>query len=509
MINKTRYNNANRKLTRRDRLRQNFAMDLPLQQRVSLPKWLVRNAIVVFFIAQFVCWGFFGYIPNLDMALLSGLSVVLFFGFGQIMAKKWSHVNEKRFLQKVFISGLVIRLLWMLYMFFIFNPYYFENRYGPSADVEWFMDFGQGWAEWVLGNSQFTLTQMIDFYNSAVDDIGYPLWLGVIYILTGGTSNVFIPMVIKCIISSYCAICIYRIARRHFGVATARIAALFVCLNVNMIYWSASMMKEAEMVFICCFVVDMLDEILSSGNKLTLRAILPSVLLLVLLFFMRAVLGIVLCLAIVTHLIFATNRVISTNKKILLGFLFALLIFTSLGERLFETSKEYLDLVQNDSQKTNMEWRSTREGGNSFAKYASASVFAPLIFTIPFPTFNVANESQILQLQLAGGYFIKNVLSVFVLWVMFVLLISGKWRQHVFILAYTCAYLIVLIFSGYAQSGRFHMPIWPFLMLFAAHGLQYARQNRILIKSYKYALLVEIVICLVWNWFKLKGRGMI
>jgi hypothetical protein len=46
-----------------------------------------------------------------------------------------------------------------------------------------------------------------------------------------------------------------------------------------------------------------------------------------------------------------------------------------------------------------MEWRSTRVGGNSFAKYATAGVFAPLIFTIPFPTFNQANAAQLLQVQ--------------------------------------------------------------------------------------------------------------
>lgn len=32
------------------------------------------------------------------------------------------------------------------------------------------------------------------------------------------------------------------------------------------------------------------------------------------------------------------------------------------------------------------ERRGEREGGNELAKYAGAAVFAPLIFTIPFPT---------------------------------------------------------------------------------------------------------------------------
>jgi hypothetical protein len=51
-----------------------------------------------------------------------------------------------------------------------------------------------------------------------------------------------------------------------------------------------------------------------------------------------------------------------------------------------------LEQVQGDYQKDNMEWRGEREGGNEFAKYAGVTVFAPLIFTIPFPTFNQAQK---------------------------------------------------------------------------------------------------------------------
>lgn len=160
-----------------------------------------------------------------------------------------------------------------------------------------------------------------------------------------------------------------------------------------------------------------------------------------------------------------------------------------------------------------MEWRANRKDQsgrtNQFAKYAGAAVFAPLIFTIPFPTFNMANEGQILQLELSGGNFIKNVLSVFVILVLFMMLFSGEWRRHVFILAFTCGYLAALVFSNFAQSGRFHMPIIPMLMLFGAYGIEYVQQNRRWRRWWPMALFVEFVVCLGWNWFKLKGRGMI
>jgi multisubunit Na+/H+ antiporter MnhE subunit len=89
------------------------------------------------------------------------------------------------------------------------------------------------------------------------------------------------------------------------------------------------------------------------------------------------------------------------------------------------------------------------------------------------------------------------------------MLISGEWRQHVFILAYTVGYHMVLVMSEFAQSGRFNMPVWPMLMLFAAYGVQIAKSNVRMKRWFPIALVIEVVACLAWNWFKLKGRGMI
>ena len=67
----------------------------------------------------------------------------------------------------------------------------------------------------------------------------------------------------------------------------------------------------------------------------------------------------------------------------------------------------------------------------------------------------------------------------------------------------------MLVFSGFAQSGRFHMPIWPMLMLFAAYGVQMAKCDMRWKKWFSYVLVAEIAVCLIWNWYKLAGRGLI
>ncbi|MBO5674059.1 MAG: glycosyltransferase family 39 protein [Paludibacteraceae bacterium] len=476
---------------------------------VTMPKWIVGSSITFFFISMIVCWIFFGRVPNWDLVFVASLSVVIFFSLGNSMSRRLSNVSEKHFLKNIFYVGFTVRMIWVLYLYFIFNPNYYGTTFGDGADVDWYIPFGQALADLITNDTYLTLSQIIDNYMSAIDDVGYPIILAIEYAITGKESDVFVPLLVKSIMGACCAIMIYHVAKRHFGVGTARITALFICLNPNMIYWCGSMMKEAEMVFFCCLAVDKLDHGLSSGNKLTLRALWPGLLAGLILFFMRTALGLALFIGVLAHIVLASNQIISVAKKIIAGVLVATTLFVGVGDRLIEQSKGYLDVVRSDSQQVNMEWRSNREGGNSFAKYASATIFAPLIFTIPFPTLNMANEGQLTQMQLAGGSYIKNILSFFVIMVLLLLLLSGEWRKHVFILAYMCGYLVVLVFSGFAQSGRFHMPIWPMLMLFAAYGIQIAKGNVHLRHGFNIVLMAEVLVCLVWNWFKLKGRGMI
>lgn len=480
-----------------------------LKRENSLPNWLIERSMGFFIISLLACWLAWGYVPNYDLVFTTIISIVLFFFVGRSMSNKFSLLGEKKFLRSIFTVGFVVRILWILYMFFVFNPRYYGTRFGSTADVEWYMGFGKYLSQWISGSSMYSLSEIIDINMSAVDDVAYPMLLGVEYLLTGGVSDVLIPYIVKSIMGACCAVCVYRITKRHFGEGTARIAAIFVCLNPNIIYWCGTMMKEAEMVFFCCLAVDKFDEALSTNSQLTIKSLIPGILCGFVLLFMRTTLGLALFGAVMLHIILADRRIISRGKKIVMGVLMVLILSVVAGDHLLEQSRGYLEIAQSDSQETNMEWRSQRIGGNDFARYASAAVFAPLIFTIPFPTFNQAYAEQLLQVQLSGGYFIKNILSFFVIIVLIQLLITGEWRKHVLLIGYTCAYLVVLVFSGFAQSGRFHMPIWPMLMIFAAYGVQIAKRDKNMRQWFMYALYAEIFVCLAWNWFKLAGRGMI
>ena len=498
--------------TWRERIMNRYGMgmhDTLKRGELTVPQWLVGRPILFFFIAFAACTYVFGYPVPFVFALIASIWCILFFVGANISTRNWQHTLERTFLQKIFWMGLIVRMVWVVYSYFFFNPEYYHNTFGDIGDTEWYMDFGHGIADWVRDGMPISFHQLRVFYDSAIDDVGYPIWLGIEYLLTFDISDIFIPFFIKSILGAYCSVCIYRVAKRHFGVGTARMAAVFVALNPNMIYWCASMMKETEMVFLCCLFLDKTDFTLSTSNTLGFRQLLPGILIGLSLFFVRTALGLVAFLAIFGHIVFVSRRVMSNGKKVLAGVLVGITLLVGMGERLQTQSQELLQDVQGGGQKTNMEWRAAREGGNSFARYAGAAVFAPLIFTIPLPTFNQAEAGQIVQQILSGGSYIRNILSFFVILVMLLLLASGEWRKHVFVLAYTLGYLVILVFSGYAQSGRFHMPIWPMILLFAAYGVQIAKGNVRIRREFNIVLVAEVFICLAWNWFKLKGRGMI
>ena len=104
-----------------------------------------------------------------------------------------------------------------------------------------------------------------------------------------------------------------------------------------------------------------------------------------------------------------------------------------------------------------------------------------------------------------GANFIKNVLSGFVIFALFSLLMSGEWRKHVLPIAVMCGYLVVLVFSNFAHSERFHFPILALELMFAAYGVTLMKN-----KHKRWYMIWMAVVCAIvvgWAWFKLAGRG--
>ena len=137
----------------RERWMQRFGMvgQMPRAKELTIPNWLPGKSIVFFFVSMLACFAAFGYPMEFRDALISGLSVVLFFYGGMSLSKSWGRKKEKVFVRNIFIAGLIIRLIWVFYCYFIFNPDYWGTTFGDGADVEWYMPYGKAIAEWLTG----------------------------------------------------------------------------------------------------------------------------------------------------------------------------------------------------------------------------------------------------------------------------------------------------------------------------------------------------------------------
>ena len=149
----------------RERWMRRFGMNVSHYTRkdaLIIPHWLSGQALAFFFVSMFVCWGAYGYVPNLDLIITACVSIVLFFYGTSSMSRVWKQINERRFLKYIFITGIIVRLGWVAYMYYMFNPNYYGNTYGDTADVDWYISFGKDLSLWLAGDSKYALTDIID-----------------------------------------------------------------------------------------------------------------------------------------------------------------------------------------------------------------------------------------------------------------------------------------------------------------------------------------------------------
>lgn len=441
---------------------------------------------------------------NRSMAMLwflfGILEVVGFFYFSSQLTRSWQRYVPKIFVRKLFVTALAIRVVYVLfsYLFFLYMtdaPFEFSAADAAGYDGEgtWLADMlKEGWG----------FGPYFEYIDGRYSDMGYPLYLGLQYYITD--NSIIVARLLKALYGAYLCVLVYRLATRNFGESTGKMAAIFCMLMPNLIYYCGLHLKEAEMVFLTVWYVERADALLRSKSYKFLN-ILPVLLLALSLFFFRTALGATALIAFFTAVVFAESRLVGWQKKVSLGVWLLACMFYMGGTKI---SNEVNSLVQNyeTNQSTSMEWRAERKGGNSFAKYAKTSIFAPLIFTIPFPTM-VETEGQENQRMIHGGNYVKNVTSFFTLLALWILFVRRKvWRKHVLLIAILCGYLAVIAMSSFAHSERFHLPALPFALIMAAYGISEMKQRD---RIYYHIWLAFIFVAMVgWNWFKLAGRGL-
>lgn len=476
--------------------------------RVSfMPAKISNTAMLTYILAMMACTLLYSsYILNWKWWIFGLVSVIGFFSFANRQTKEWINMRSISFTKKLFWSALAIRVVWVFVSYFLYNQWT-ETAFSIGAADELFYDeMGHYGASLIREGNWNIYSEIVNYSNATFSDMGYPIYLSIIYWIFG--DSILIARIIKAALSAWTAVLVYKLAVRNFDEHTGRMAGIFCMLIPNLIYYCSFQLKEVEMVFLTMLFVERADWLLRQPKLKAMQTILVMLIPLFL-FMIRTALAATLVAAFFCALLLTTGRVSGVGKRavlIVVAGIFAATMFltsTSIGSEVTQMWQ-----TRGSTQQSNMEWRTVRDNGNMFAKYAGAAVFAPMIFTIPFPTMTEVPRQEN-QKMIHGGNFVKNILSYFTIMALLILLVTGNWRKHVLPLAVLCGYLVVLVFSSFAQSERFHQPILPLTLMFAALGVSLIKENPWMKRYFNYWCVLMFLAAVAWNWFKLAGRGMI
>ena len=438
------------------------------------------------------------------------VEVVGFFVASSVLSRKWAQVRSKTFEGHLFWTSFVIRAIMVLFLYWFFYIMKGDHLMFSSADEEFYIDIATFGASRLRdGHFGSFISDILDYLNHQIDvgDMGYPVWLSVIFFLTN--DSILLSRLIKAIFGAYTCVLIYRVARRNFGEDVGRMSAIFCMLMPNLIYYCGINLKEIEMIFLMTVFLNSADKLIHEKQPSWKIYVLPLVSAL-LLFTFRNVIGITAIMALGLSLFFSNVHSLKLSRRL------AMLIILLLIGGYFVGGKIYMEAQRvwenrNSSQEQRLHERSQRSKNRMIEK-ASVAIFAPMIFTLPFPTM-VETKGQETSRMIHGGLVVKNIMSGFTIFALFLLILEGgvrlraKWREHVLLLSMLLGYLVILAVSAFAHAERFHLPIVPLELMLAAYGVTRLTKRQ----QYMYTIwcVVVVVAMIGWNWFKLAGRGLI
>ena len=463
-----------------------------------LPKQITVRAIAVYlFSLSVVSIIYYNYAMKLGYIALGIVWVLGFFFLSSYLSKEWRQTKTKVFLSNLFIIAFSFRLVWVIWSYFFFlhqtgTPF----EFGAADSIGYHNE-----AEW-LASERWSVAMKYYFGPGSIgiSDVGYPLYLTSLYKLIG--TNIFIPRLIKAMLSAFTCILIFRISSHTFGEGVGRIASIMTALMPNLIIYCGYHLKETEMLFLEVAFLERLDYLIRS-KKITFLSVLIPTILAVSLFFFRTVLGAAALFSFASAVLFSSAPTMKKGwrRTALIGWgVFGLAILG--GGRV---SMEIEELW--NGRETNMENKRIEQtsSGNQWAQYATGAVMAPMAFVLPYATM-VDIDQQYSQQEKSGGNYVRNFMGYFALLAIYEALRRKRIGDFAIVGSFILAYLGAVSLSGFSNSERFLLPGLPGLIVLWAYGISTLRE-----KTYNLLTPWCIIVFLMefgWAYFKLGSRGL-
>ena len=437
---------------------------------------------------------FINHMMKFDFLIIGIAWILLFFLLSVRYTRKWADIPEKNYIRKLFFTALTFRIVWVLFSYI----YYFIKTGLPfefgSSDALAYHDA----AIWM---KEIGWSQTMDYLSTkSIADSGYPIYLTILYTIFG--DSVLIVRILKAVLGAWSCVLLYKLASRNVGEEAGRMAGIFCCLMPNLIMYCGLHLKEIEMIFLTIAALERADNLLRT--KVTFWKVLLVAALIISLFTFRTVLGVTVIFAIGTSLVFSSSTMMSNWNRVVLITWAIIAIMVMAGGTIANEAQSLWE-HRSENQTAKRDWQVRK--GVEWAKYATGTVMAPMMFVLPFPTMVDVDEQYNQQLIHAGN-FVKNFMGIFVIIAVFDAILRRKnWRDLSLLGSFVISYLGVICMSGFANSERFLLPGLPFLLIMAAYGIS------ILDKSYfKWVKLwywVVPVMVIGWAVFKLGSRGIL
>ena len=460
-----------------------------------LPKQISSRGILLYAISlAAVSIAFMSYAMGFVWIVLGVAEVLLFFLLSSKLTVQWQRLSVMDYVKDIFVIALLLRIAWVLFSYFFYlsktgMPFEFDAADSLTYHSQ---------SEW-LATEPWRVTWSYLFVDRLwISDSGYVLYLTLIYKIFG--PNIIVTRLLKTVYGAFTCVLLYRLAARNIGERVGRMAGIFAMLMPNLIIYCGMHLKETEMLLLIVAFLERADYVLRAKRYTWWNIFLP-LLLAGSLFLFRTVLGVVALFSFATAVMFSPDRVITAGRKVLLAFWVVLAITVLAGGTI---RNEVEGLWENRDANQEQKRLEQTIRGNQWAKYATATVLAPMEFVMPFST--MVDTDQHIQMMLHAGNYVRNFMGIFVLIALVtVLFVKKNWREFSLVGAFVIGYLGVISLSGFANSERFLLPGLPCLIIMWAYGISVLNK-----KNYKfvnYWSVIVVVMEVAWAYFKIGSRG--
>lgn len=461
------------------------------------PKIIADRGLALYFVSLLlVSVAFMSYAMDFMWIALGIAEILLFFLLSNRLTVQWQRLSVKDYVKDLFVSALLLRIVWVIFSYFFYQsqtgiPFEFEaaDSLGYHEDAEW------------LAAEPWSMTWSYLFASRAeVSDSGYVLYLTTIYKLFG--TSIIVARLLKAVYGAATCVLLYRLSARGMGEKVGRMVGIFAMLMPNLIIYCGMHLKETEMLLLIVAFLERADYLMRSKKYNVINIALPIVLA-ISLFLFRTFLGVVALFSFITALLFVPNQVMKKGRKVMVTMWVILALVVMAGGTIMNEVEQTWNERSSNQQNKRME-QTMR--GNQWAKYATGSVMAPMMFVLPFST--MVDTGQQNQMIIHGGNFVKNFMGIFVLIALFnALFVKKNWRHFALIGSFAIGYLGVISLSGFSNSERFLLPAVPCLLIFWAYGISILN-----VKSYRIVKVWYYIIPVMeigWAVFKIGSRGLL